>query len=70
MTWLPNVGEPASARTSYLSSKGRFVVVHDSHYQFVADKQKAFRQAAAQARLAKRSQRRRWWKRSNSPQAR
>ena len=43
---------------------------HDSNYQFVQDKQKALRQAAAEARLAKRGQRRRWWKRSNPPQAR
>ena len=43
---------------------------HDSNYQFVLDQQKAMRQAAAQARLAQRGQRRRWWKRSNTPQSR
>jgi len=42
----------------------------DSDYRFVIEQQKAMRQAAEQARLARRSQRRRWWKRSNSPQSR
>lgn len=50
---------------------GRFVMPgYDSNYQFVMDRQKAMRQAAEQARLARRGQRRRWWKRSNPPQSR
>jgi hypothetical protein len=50
---------------------GRFVMQgHDSNYRFVIDQQKAIRQAAEQARLAKRGQRRRWWKRANPPQSR
>jgi len=43
---------------------------NDSNYRYVLEQQKAMRQAAEQARLARRGQRRRWWKRSNSPQSR
>lgn len=55
-----------------LVETGRFVMWlnSDSNYQFVVDQQKAQRQAAEQARLARRGQRRRWWKRSNPPQSR
>jgi hypothetical protein len=43
---------------------------NDANYQVVIDQQKAIRQAAERARLARRGQRRRWWKRSNPPQSR
>jgi hypothetical protein len=42
----------------------------DSNYMYVLDKQEAVRQAAQEARLARKGQRRRWWKRSNPPQSR
>lgn len=42
----------------------------DSTYRLVTEQQKARRRAAEQARLANMSQRRRWWKRWNAPQAR
>ncbi|GAA3432228.1 hypothetical protein [Kutzneria kofuensis] len=44
--------------------------INDSQYQYVVDQQKAQRQAAEQARMARRGQRRRWWKRANQPQSR
>jgi hypothetical protein len=43
---------------------------NDSNYQYVLERQNAMRQAAEQARLVRRGQRRRWWKRSNPPQSR
>jgi hypothetical protein len=50
---------------------GRIVMWNsDANYRFVLERQQSMRQAAEQARLAKRGQRRRWWKRSNPPQSR
>ncbi|MFI9386308.1 hypothetical protein [Kutzneria sp. NPDC052558] len=43
---------------------------NDSDYRFVLERQKAMREAAEQARMARRAQRRRWWKRSTMPQSR
>ena len=44
--------------------------INDTSYRFVQEQQKAARQAAERVRMARRGQRRRWWKRSNAPQSR